>query len=241
MADILNERYLTDNSIRFEYYPIKTPIGTDLNETTSYCIISENLNRWEFPCSSFLDVEGQLVNADGTVYVRGALGFYPDVTITNNFFPFLFNNITYKIGTEEIETLDNPGIITTVNSLLTYPRAFNGLDMGWALDDGDGHVPASYSDVPVYTAQTFNTPNIARAAYTLAMERLAPYVTSYNPMDFEIHDIDIVCTLDTGPSIADLTTTINTNIIGYRFNTILGLNIAVLTTAQLQSCYSYCR
>ena len=167
-------------------------------------------------------------------------GLYPDVSITNNFFPFLFNNIKYKIDTCDVENLDNPGISTTVNSLLTYQRAFNGLDMGWVLDEGDGYIPTPFSNVPDYTAQTFDCPNIARAAYTYAMERLAPYVTSFNPMDFEIHDSDIVCTLDTGPSVQDLDTTINTNIIGNRLNTILGLDIAATYTMQNLLHPSYC-
>ena len=74
MATIPNERYLIRNSTRFDYYPIKPDLGTDLNATTTYYLISETLGRWEIPCLSYLDVEGQLVNADGTVYVKDAQG-----------------------------------------------------------------------------------------------------------------------------------------------------------------------
>ena len=224
MEDILNERNLQNNSTRFEYYPIRLPIGTDLNALNSYSIISETQNMWELPCASFLDVEGQLVQADGTIYTKDARGIYPDVIITNNFFPFLFSNIKYRIGSEEIEILDYPGILTTVNSLLTYQRTFNGLDMGWALDTGDGNIPTAFNTVPYYTADTFIMPDISKATYTRAVKRLAPYVTSYNPCDFEIHDIDIICTLDAGPSRQDILDTFNT-IITDRVNPILGITI----------------
>ena len=230
--DILNERYLIRNSTRFDYYEIKTDLGTDLNATNTYYIISESIGRWEIPCLSYLDVEGQLVNTDGTTYVKDIYGDYPDVTIANNFFPFLFNNIKYKIDTVDVETLDNPGILTTVNSLLTYQRAFNGLDMGWALDTGDGHMPIAFKNVPTYTPDTFVMANTTKANYTMVVKRLAPYVTSYNPCDFEIHDIDITCPLDAGPSRENIRDTFNT-IITTRVNNILGVYIQPFVLADI--------
>ena len=86
------------------------------------------------------------------MFVKDGQGNYQNVTITNNFFPFLFNNIKFKIDTNEVEVLDTPGILTTANSLLTYQRAFNGLDMGWALDIGDGNATIIYTRVPTYTS-----------------------------------------------------------------------------------------
>ena len=203
--DILNERYLIRNSTRFDYYEIKPDLGTNLNDTNTYYIVSESIGRWEIPCLSYLDVEGQLVNTDGTTYAKDIYGDYPDVTIANNFFPFLFNNIKYKIDTVDVETLDSPGILTTVNSLLTYQRAFNGLDMGWALDTGDGHIPIMFKPVPTYTPATFDMANILKMTYIAVILRIAPYITSYNPCDFEIHNIDIVCAADTGPTRAEYT------------------------------------
>ena len=35
--------------------------------------------------------------------------------------------------------------------------------MGWALDTGDGNIPTSFNNVPTYTPETFNMPNIAKA------------------------------------------------------------------------------
>ena len=63
MGDILDERNLINNSTKFEYYDIKPDLGTDLNDTRTYYIVSESLGRWEIPCLSYLDVEGQLVDA----------------------------------------------------------------------------------------------------------------------------------------------------------------------------------
>ena len=72
MGDILDERYLINNSTKFEYYEIKPDLGTDLNDTRTYYIVSESLGRWEIPCLSYLDVVGQLLQADGTVYAADA-------------------------------------------------------------------------------------------------------------------------------------------------------------------------
>ena len=71
MGDILDERNLVNNSTKFEYYEVKTDLGTDLNDTRTYYIVSESLGRWEIPCLSYLDVVGQLVESDGTsIYCR---------------------------------------------------------------------------------------------------------------------------------------------------------------------------
>ena len=72
--DILNERYLIRNSTRFDYYEIKPDLGTDLNDTHTYYIVSETIGRWDIPCLSYIDVEGQLVKDDGTVYIRNPVG-----------------------------------------------------------------------------------------------------------------------------------------------------------------------
>ena len=47
---------------------------------------------------SFLYVDGQLTKADETLYVADAQRNYPDITLTNNPFPFSFSNIKYSIN-----------------------------------------------------------------------------------------------------------------------------------------------
>ena len=176
MGDILDERNLMNNSTRFEYYEIKPDLGIDLNDTRTYTITSEALGRWEIPCRSYLDVEGQLLDSVITPpatemgpYQPDAQGNYPDVTLTNNFFPFLFNNIKYKIDTHEVEVLDTPGILTTADALLSYQRSFNGLDRGWALDTGDG-------GISIATSRRFSgTPGFMDSELTIATIGLADY------------------------------------------------------------------
>ena len=50
-----------------------------------------------------------------------------------------------------------------------------------------------YNLVRLYTPVTLPLPAITKAVYVAAVKGIAPYVTSFNTMDFEIHDIDIDC------------------------------------------------
>lgn len=134
----LNEATVIDNSVKkFSYYPKEPALGTDLNSNTEVKIIIEQTGNWHLPAISYLYVEGQLVKADGTPITK-TNGIYPEVALTNNFFPFMCDNIKYSINDEEVENLLYPGIITEVDTLLTRPNNFNGLEEGWALDTADG-------------------------------------------------------------------------------------------------------
>ena len=117
-------------------------------------------------------------------YIADAQGKYPDVTITNNFFPFLFNNIKYKIDTNEVEVLDTPGIFTTANSLLTYQKAFNGLDMGWVLDSGDGAITTRtkrvYYNNPGFGDGEIMLADIAQANYQALSIYIGQRIIDYN-------------------------------------------------------------
>ena len=225
MGDILDERHLIHNSTKFEYYEIKPDLGTDLNDTRTYYIVSESLGRWEIPCLSYLDVEGQLVKADGTRYEKDAQEKYPDVTITNNFFPFLFNNIKYKIDTNEVEVLDTPGILTTVNSLLTYQRAFNGLDMGWALDTGTGSMNVNFVTVVQFADADVTPADIAAANYQNAVILIAARLRTTNiAINFTLAAGDLVCA---GANVArgEIFDHFNNIIIGIKLNVAYGINI----------------
>ena len=76
--------------------------------------------------------------------------------------------------------------------------------MGWALDTGDGNSTTLYNPVPLYTPVTLPLAAITKILYIATVKGIAPYVTSFNTCDFEIHDIDIVCDLDAGPTRAEI-------------------------------------
>ena len=73
--------------------------------------------------------------------------------------------------------------------------------------------------------------NILKATYVAAVKGIAPTVTSFNPCDFEIHDIDIACAADAGPTQAEIFNTFNNTIIPTRLNQVLGLNVALMVDA----------
>ena len=160
-------------------------------------------------------------------------GKYPDVTITNNFFPFLFNNIKYKIDTNEVEVLDTPGILTTVNSLLTYQRAFNGLDMGWALDTGFGNINVNINIVAQFADADVTPADTSAANYQNAVILIAARLLTTN--------LSLVFTLVAGDLIVaganvvrdEILAHFNNVIIGQKLNTAYGLNIPIFADGDI--------
>jgi hypothetical protein len=79
------------------------------------------------------------VRADNNnAYVKDATGNWPDIALTNNFFPYLYNTIRYTVNDVEVESFNYPGQCTTIKHLLTKPNYWTAGDMGWELDTFDG-------------------------------------------------------------------------------------------------------
>ena len=64
--------------------------------------------------------EGRITNADGTAYVNA-----DEAALTNNAIMHLFSRIEYHLSNQLIETLNYPGQVTTMLSLLKYPDDFS--------------------------------------------------------------------------------------------------------------------
>ena len=172
----------------------------------------------------------QLLN---TPYPPDAQGKYPDITITNNFFPFLFNNIKYKIDTNEVEVLDTPGYLTTANSLLTYQRAFNGLDMGWALDSGDGNINIQLFNVGQFANADVTPADTTAVNYQNAVILIAARLLTTNiSLNFTLvaGDLPVAAANVTRDEILDH---FNRVIIGQKLNTAYGLNIPIFVDGDI--------
>ena len=145
MAEI-SEEYLNitepfefDSSVSKIVYLSQDPrIGTDLNALTQTFITINPTDDWLLPSRSYLYVEGKLLQADGTQFTKDITGNWPDIALTSNFFPYLYNTLRYTINDIEVESFNYPGQCTTIKHLLTKPNYWNAADMGWMIDNFDG-------------------------------------------------------------------------------------------------------
>ena len=135
----ITEPFEFDSSVSKIVYLSQDPrIGTDLNALTQTFITINPTDDWLLPSRSYLYVEGRLLKNDGTAFTKDAIGNWPDITLTSNFFPYLYNTIRYTINDVEVESFNYPGQCTTIKHLLTKPNYWNASDMGWELDNYDG-------------------------------------------------------------------------------------------------------
>ena len=136
LEGILNiqERLTTDDSIKSYQYTEYQPItGSQLNTSGQITITIENTDDFYYPRHSWLQIEGQLVKlADDAAY-----GDEDIITLTNNALMYLFTNIKYSLNGDEIESLNHPGVATTMLGSLKYSPDFNkgpGLMQCWFPD-----------------------------------------------------------------------------------------------------------
>ena len=135
-SDILDitEQPLIDESIeRYEWHEYE-PRDKDLNKQGEIRIYIETQDLYTHPSESYLQIKGQLVKADGSAYANA-----DSITLTNNALMYCFSQIKYELGTQEIESIANPGPATTMLGLLKYPADFTsaqGLNQCWVKDNG---------------------------------------------------------------------------------------------------------
>lgn len=151
----ISEPYEYDNSVqKINYISQDPPTGTNLNGSSMITLTINPTDNLLLPSRSYLYIEGRLIKAsDGTRYTKNAVGLYPDIALSNNFFPYLFNSIKYSLNDTELESFNYPGQCTTLKHLLTKSKSFEGLGMGWAIDTYDG-MPR-YNEYTYYPMKTF--------------------------------------------------------------------------------------
>nr|XP_047138238.1 uncharacterized protein LOC124814492 [Hydra vulgaris] len=71
------------------------------------------------PHESYLEIEGRLVKADGTAYADTDA-----ITLTHNGLMHLFERIEYRFYDSVVESVNYPGIATTMLGMLKYPNDF---------------------------------------------------------------------------------------------------------------------
>jgi len=103
----------------FEYTPqtqgnnnsYGNPIRIDINAQDIYTL----------PSRSYISITGQIQRLDnGNAYVAEN-----EITLINNAMMYLFSSVKYELGSTMIETINNPGQVTSMLGYLTYPDDYN--------------------------------------------------------------------------------------------------------------------
>ena len=134
-SQILNfaEKPITDESIQeYEYHEYEPKAKRSFNNPGDIIIDIELQDLFSHTSESYLVFEGRLTKNDNTAYANADA-----VALCNNGIMYLFSNITYRLSSQEIESINHPGPATTMLGLLKYSDDFSkaqGLNQLWQKD-----------------------------------------------------------------------------------------------------------
>jgi hypothetical protein len=155
MADYLNilDPIFFDNSLEsFQYSTFSPQSQGNLNNLGGAIEIDINASdAYLIPSKSYIHIKGQLVRADND----NAYADNQEISLVNNAMMYLFESISYQIGTKTMETISSPGQITSMLGYLSYPDDFNtssGLLSCWSKDTTDNADSKKYQPSPAVAA-----------------------------------------------------------------------------------------
>ena len=125
-------------------------VSTNLNKTGEIRINIEQQDLYVLPSEAYLLVEGRLLKADGTAYAVGTqeapTAGADVVTLVNNGIMHMFKEISYYLSNQQVETISNPGVATTMLGYLKYPVEFQVGEGMNQLRQRDVSIDASLTD-----------------------------------------------------------------------------------------------
>ena len=125
----VTEKILEDTSVySVDYFPFNPIQGTQYNSPGIIQIDILNQDEYYLPHLSWLQFDIKLTKLNGDAYAA------QNVTLGNNGLMYLFQNIKYLLGGNEMEGVNHPGQATTMMGILKYEKDFPGLSMCWTLD-----------------------------------------------------------------------------------------------------------
>ena len=143
-----------DNSIESKQYVDYTPSQNDLNTSGAPITIQINAgDNYILPSESVLYIKGKLVKANNNAYNND-----DEVALINNAMMFLFSDIRYSIANVSIETINNPGQVTSMLSYLSQPDDYNtssGLNMCWCKDTTNNANSVEFNESPQAPAANY--------------------------------------------------------------------------------------
>ena len=154
----VTDPYAFDESIysmKFvEYFPMSqlnnnrtsTKIAIDVHAADTYVLPSE----------SYISIKLKLTRADNNEFDAAH-----EISLINNAVMYLFDNIEYELGGKQIESINNPGQVTSMLGYLKYPDDFStsaGLSCCWSKDTTNNANSAKYSPSGAIAANDRITP-----------------------------------------------------------------------------------
>ena len=156
-SDILNftEEIIVDEDIeRFEFHEYE-PVNKNLNTSGEIRINIEQQDLFTLPSEAYILVQGRLLKkVEGTPYDHGDA-----ITLVNNGIMYLFNQISYQLSNQDVETIFEPGQSTTMLGYLKYPVEFQlgeGMNQLWQRDTADLTDSALNTDLKVGKTTSLN-------------------------------------------------------------------------------------
>ena len=142
-SEVLNftEKPIIDDGIeRFEYHEYES-VSTNLNKNGKIRINIEQQDLYVLPSEAYLLVEGRLLKAGGTAYAVGPqetpTAGADVVPLVNNGIMHMFKEISYYLSNQQVESINNPGVATTMLGYLNNPVEFQvgeGMNQLWQRD-----------------------------------------------------------------------------------------------------------
>src|ERR1700759_268407 len=146
--DILDPIIRDENIESFQYFEHTSQSQNILDTSGGIIQIDANASdSYLIPGESYIHIKGQLVRADNNnVYTENS-----EIALINNAMMYLFESISYQIGTTVVETINSPGQITSMIGYLSYPDDFNsssGLMFCWCKDTTEHASSKKYNILP---------------------------------------------------------------------------------------------
>ena len=189
----IQERPDVDEAIReYDYVEYQPSVGSQLNSAGQITISIENTDDFYHPRHSWLLVEGDLLKNDDTRYADADL-----VTLTNNAIMYLFSNIKYNLGGQEIASLNHPGFATTMLGLSKHSADFAkgaGLMQCWYPDTGTTAVDADNVGFAIRRSYIVRKPNpLGSFSFGIPLEHVFGFCEDYDKVMYGmIHTLTLV-------------------------------------------------
>ena len=97
----------------------------EINSLSSWLLLSDAYIRCDFTIKDGIANQNRVPQTN--------------TTLENNFFPSLFSQMILEAGSNQIESINNPGEYDTILKSILYPPNFEN-DSGWIPDIGDGNI-----------------------------------------------------------------------------------------------------
>jgi len=187
------EKILSDESIeKIDYREYNPHQGVNLNTVGDIRISIHNQDQFILPSRSYLYIEGLLTPEEDGTYDKNESG----IALVNNALMYLFDRVGYQIDNKTIESFSNPGIATTMKSLVTYPLKYTeGMKFFWYPDNNV--VIDNNNGFKARCNFTFDGENAGNFSAVIPLSHIFGFCENYDKVMYGMkHEINLHRSLD---------------------------------------------